>query len=201
MQEQPTTAPRALDQSRADDEVDEAANLVDVLFGLVTVRRQLSYDERQELRQRVSDRLLEIVPYVEDREETLDRHIDRIAHEATRLRTTPNNTPLSELQCDVLALILQGKSDRDIAEILHVTHMTVSKCSRTVVHKLGAVNRVHAAARLFAAVAESLVEESPCEPVEHKRQATTAGRQALGSDVTGAPDLPLRPQAESGASA
>jgi hypothetical protein len=58
MQEQSTTAAR-------DDEVDEAANLVDALFGLVTERRTLSYDERHKLRHRVSDRIRELVPYVD----------------------------------------------------------------------------------------------------------------------------------------
>jgi hypothetical protein len=38
----------------------------------------LSYDERHELRHRVSDRLRDLVPYVEGREGELDHHIDRM---------------------------------------------------------------------------------------------------------------------------
>jgi hypothetical protein len=54
MHGQSTTAAR-------EGEVDEAANLVDTLFGLVRQRRQLSYEERIELRQQVSDRVRELV--------------------------------------------------------------------------------------------------------------------------------------------
>jgi hypothetical protein len=155
MQEQPMTASGV-------DEVDEAANLVDVLFGLVAERRHLSYDERRELRHRVSDRLREIVPYVEaeTQEKHLDAHIDRMAaglKEAGGARSrasfgatvkeAENPLVLSEFECDILA-----GTDAETARVLGVSDATVSKYALNAVHKLRARNRVHAVARIFAAV-------------------------------------------------
>jgi DNA-binding NarL/FixJ family response regulator len=160
MQEQPMTASGV-------DEVDEAANLVDVLFGLVAERRHLSYDERRELRHRVSDRLREIVPYVEaeTQEKHLDAHIDRMAaglKEAGGARSrasfgatvkeAENPLVLSEFECDILAGMLLGKTDAETARVLGVSDATVSKYALNAVHKLRARNRVHAVARIFAAV-------------------------------------------------
>jgi DNA-binding CsgD family transcriptional regulator len=160
MQEQRTTA-------TDEDEVDEAANLVDVLFGLVTERRRLSYDERQELRLRMSDRVRELVPYVEaeTQEKHLDAHIDRMASglkhaggarsRASRgatVKEAENPRVLSQFECDILAGMLLGKTDAETARVLGVAHATVSKYALNAVHKLGARNRVHAVARIFVAV-------------------------------------------------
>jgi DNA-binding NarL/FixJ family response regulator len=161
MQEQPTTA-------IPEDEVDEAAHLVDVLFGLVTERRHLSYDERQELRHRVSDRLRAIVPYVEaeTQEKHLDAHINRIARSGLKqvggarsrasfgatVKEAENTLALSQFECDILAGMLLGKTDAQTARILGVSDATVSKYALNAVHKLGARNRVHAVARIFAAI-------------------------------------------------
>jgi DNA-binding CsgD family transcriptional regulator len=133
-------------------------NLVDVLFDAVTERRKLSYAERQELRLRVSDRLREIVPYVEieSQQGHLDKHIERMAshlkYGSGTVKEAENPRALSYFECDVLAGMLLGKTDDETARVLRVSHATVTKYALTAVHKLGARNRVHAVARVFAAV-------------------------------------------------
>jgi DNA-binding CsgD family transcriptional regulator len=201
MQQERTTQP-------GEEEIDEAANLVDVLFGLVTERRRLSHDERLELKRRVSDRLREIVPYCEGQEGELDAHIDRLAAKVKEDRPIVNPKTyaiqtLSAFECDVLALMLQGRSDKEAAETLGIAPASVSKSALRVVHKLGAKNRVHAVARLFAAVVVEGVGRSTVEDSQASRynEGDKTTRPDARLVVTEAPDLPLRPQAESGASA
>ena len=147
MQEQPTTA-------SGEDEIDEAANLVDVLFGLVIKRRQLSYEERLELRRRVSDRLRERVSDVDpDAWDKLDRRIDRMAANAAR------GAKLSSLECDIFLGLMLGSTVTEIADELGLRSVTVSDYTSKVIRKLGARNRTHAVARLAAvAFAKTTVE-------------------------------------------
>jgi DNA-binding CsgD family transcriptional regulator len=210
MHEQPTTAVRK-------DESDEAANLVDALFGLVTERRTtLSYDERHELKMRVSDRVRELVPYVETEgyHHRLDSRIEKMAsgyNRAAVLAREPGSQrarTLTQLECDITTQMLLGKTDAEAALVLGVSKATVSKYALIAVRKLGATNRVHAVARIFAAVTsdEATVGKSSLYVAGTERynmrdsgnHGRTPGR---GSDVTEAPDLPFRPQADSGASA
>jgi DNA-binding CsgD family transcriptional regulator len=67
----------------------------------------------------------------------------------TALTTLPRRTPddaLTPRQRDVLALMVQGRSNADIAEQLAVEPSTVKSHVRAILRKLGAVNRVEAIA-------------------------------------------------------
>jgi DNA-binding NarL/FixJ family response regulator len=53
---------------------------------------------------------------------------------------------LSERQCDVLRLIAEGLTSKEIAARLGVTLKTVATHTERIFDKLGASNRTHAAA-------------------------------------------------------
>ena len=63
-------------------------------------------------------------------------------------KTTPTTEPLTERELAVLRLIAQGKSNRDIAEQLVITEMTVRTHVSNILGKLHLVSRTQAA--LFA---------------------------------------------------
>jgi DNA-binding NarL/FixJ family response regulator len=66
---------------------------------------------------------------------------------------------LSARECEVLALVVDGCSNREIAEALGIAHNTVKNHLRSILAKLGVKNRVQAAAY---AVSQELV----CLPSE-----------------------------------
>jgi DNA-binding CsgD family transcriptional regulator len=55
-------------------------------------------------------------------------------------------TSLTPREREVLAWVAQGKSAREIAEILHIAKRTVDEHVQTAVRKLGALKRTHAVA-------------------------------------------------------
>ena len=55
-------------------------------------------------------------------------------------------TSLTPRQREILSWAAQGKSAKEIAEILGITPRTVEKLMETVVRELGAANRTHAVA-------------------------------------------------------
>jgi DNA-binding CsgD family transcriptional regulator len=65
---------------------------------------------------------------------------------------------LSERECDVLALIVQGYSNQEIGDELGIARNTVKNHLRNILAKLGVRNRAQAAAY---AVSEGLVCLSP----------------------------------------
>jgi DNA-binding CsgD family transcriptional regulator len=152
---------------------------------------------------------------IEAQEGHLDKHIERIASGlkkpgGTRSRASfgatvkeaENPLVLSEFECDILAGMLLGKTDAETARVLGVSDATVSKYALNAVHKLGARNRVHAVARIFAAVTSDVGKSSlNVDPAERYNIGDTTTRPDARLVVTEAPDLPFRPQADSGASA
>ena len=55
-------------------------------------------------------------------------------------------TSLTPRQREILSWAAQGKSAKEIAEILGITPRTVEKLMETVIRELGAANRTHAVA-------------------------------------------------------
>jgi DNA-binding CsgD family transcriptional regulator len=70
-------------------------------------------------------------------------------------RTIPDGSgPLAALsprEREVLALFAQGKSARDVGLLLEISPRTVDVHSASIIHKLGAQNRVHAVAMAIRA--------------------------------------------------
>ncbi|GHO89925.1 hypothetical protein KSZ_79310 [Dictyobacter formicarum] len=58
--------------------------------------------------------------------------------------------PLSEREADVLALLVLGFTNRDIAERLTITVSTVKQHVSSILHKLSVTNRSQAQARARA---------------------------------------------------
>jgi two-component system nitrate/nitrite response regulator NarL len=82
---------------------------------------------------------------------------------AQQTRPTVNpvaRTLLSERECEVLALVVQGCSNQEIGERLGIAHNTVKNHLRSILSKLGVKNRVQAVAY---AVGHGLVCLSPEE--------------------------------------
>src|SRR5205807_9217645 len=83
-------------------------------------------------------------------------HIERLATNMKRRMRAPDDrdrrSPLSAFECDLLAHMLLGRTDAETAKILGFSPAHVSKYALIAVRKLGARNRVHAVARIFAAV-------------------------------------------------
>jgi DNA-binding NarL/FixJ family response regulator len=71
------------------------------------------------------------------------------AHEPVR-RTQPLAVPLSEREVDVLRLLADGRSNREIAGTLHLAEGTVKNHVTNVLGKLGARDRTQAALRARA---------------------------------------------------
>lgn len=61
-------------------------------------------------------------------------------------RAKGGNTRLTPREREVLAWVAQGKSARQVAEILRIAKRTVDEHVQTAVRKLGALNRTHAVA-------------------------------------------------------
>lgn len=53
---------------------------------------------------------------------------------------------LTKREIEVLGWVAQGKSAREIAEILKITKRTIDEHVRSAVKKIGATNRAHAVA-------------------------------------------------------
>ena len=63
-----------------------------------------------------------------------------------RRPTIKNNLKLTAREIEVLRWVANGKSAREIGEILNITKRTVDEHVQSAVRKLGAVNRTHAVA-------------------------------------------------------
>jgi LuxR family transcriptional regulator, quorum-sensing system regulator BjaR1 len=61
-------------------------------------------------------------------------------------RAQARTSLLTPREREVLAWVAQGKSAREIGEILHITKRTVDEHAHTAVRKLSALNRTHAVA-------------------------------------------------------
>ena len=73
--------------------------------------------------------------------------LDRLrAAPANETSTTPD-PPLSDSQCEILRLIAQGFSNREIAEKVHLSEHTVKSHVQEIFRKLQVRNRVEAALR------------------------------------------------------
>jgi NarL family two-component system response regulator LiaR len=57
----------------------------------------------------------------------------------------PTDEPLTERELEVLTLIAQGNSNREIAEQLHLSERTVGKYVSNILDKLHLANRTQAA--------------------------------------------------------
>jgi DNA-binding CsgD family transcriptional regulator len=75
-----------------------------------------------------------------------------VKHGSGTVKEAENPRVLSQFECDILAQMLIGKTDAEAALVLGVSKATVSKYALVAVRKLRATNRVHAVARIFAAV-------------------------------------------------
>lgn len=73
----------------------------------------------------------------------LFRQLAQRSRPATQSAT---NAVLSARECEVLALVVDGYSNREIAEELGITHNTVKNHLRNILTKLGVRNRAQAAA-------------------------------------------------------
>jgi DNA-binding NarL/FixJ family response regulator len=79
------------------------------------------------------------------------RLVRRLAGKARHAETAPDDPPserLSRRERDVLRLIAQGLSDRQIAETLGISSRTVATHVSSILHKLSVRNRAEAA-RLY----------------------------------------------------
>ncbi len=65
---------------------------------------------------------------------------------ANSRRAQARTSLLTPREREVLVWVAQGKSAREIGEILHITKRTVDEHAHTAVRKLGALNRTHAVA-------------------------------------------------------
>jgi LuxR family transcriptional regulator, quorum-sensing system regulator BjaR1 len=65
---------------------------------------------------------------------------------ATLDQGTAGSSSLTVREREVLAWVAQGKSAREIGEILHITKRTVDEHVQSAIRKLGALNRTHAVA-------------------------------------------------------
>lgn len=96
------------------------------------------------------EEILEAVRRVDAGDPSLPPEITRRL--LTRLSGTPDHTelvdPLTDREEEVLALVAEGMSNRDIAENLHVSETTVRTHVSHILGKVGVKNRVQAA--LFA---------------------------------------------------
>jgi DNA-binding CsgD family transcriptional regulator len=78
------------------------------------------------------------------------REVSYVAQRARALILNPTaarmDPPLSPREREVLALVAEGLSSREIANRIRVARSTVQTQIRSAVRKLGATNRRHAAA-------------------------------------------------------
>jgi LuxR family transcriptional regulator, quorum-sensing system regulator BjaR1 len=73
----------------------------------------------------------------------------------TRCVTLARNSSLTPREREVLGLVVQGKSGREVGQILHITARTVDQHVQAAVRKLGARNRLHA---LVIALRDGIIE-------------------------------------------
>ncbi len=93
------------------------------------------------------DELVQAIHQVYRGEPSLDPSIARkllqeLSHPP---KTTPTTVPLTERELDVLRLVAQGKSNREIAEQLVITEMTVRTHVSNILSKLHLASRTQAA--------------------------------------------------------
>jgi len=89
------------------------------------------------------------------------REFARQAHEAP-LPAQPQDA-LSPREKEILTLVADGKSNKDIATALGIAENTVKNCVKTILEKLQLENRVQAA--VFALSQDSLIAPSGANPV------------------------------------
>jgi DNA-binding NarL/FixJ family response regulator len=96
-------------------------------------------------------------------EVTLPRHLlghvlDELARVERRVDANVALSPLSMREREVLALIGQGRRNREIAEILSISELTVKRHVHNMLEKLRVPTRAAAASLAFAAERRPLVE-------------------------------------------
>ena len=99
------------------------------------------------------------------------REFTRLAHEPTV--PAPPRTVLSQREKEVLALVADGKSNKEIATALAVAENTIKNCVKTILEKLHLENRVQAA--VFACNQGSPITPNGAVPVMDRR-AVLRGR-------------------------
>ena len=99
------------------------------------------------------------------------REFTRLAHEPTV--PAPPRTVLSQREKEVLALVADGKSNKEIATALAVAENTIKNCVRTILEKLHLENRVQAA--VFACNQDSPITPNGAVSVMDRR-AVRRGR-------------------------
>lgn len=80
-------------------------------------------------------------------EAVIDPKVAPLVLAAARLaeQTAESEQPLTERQRDVLRLVAEGRSNREIAERMYLSELTVKGYIEEILRQLGARNRVHAA--------------------------------------------------------
>jgi DNA-binding NarL/FixJ family response regulator len=80
-------------------------------------------------------------------EAVIDPKVAPLVLAAARLggRATESDQPLTDRQRDVLRLVAEGRSNREIAERIFLSELTVKGYIEEILRQLGARNRVHAA--------------------------------------------------------
>lgn len=82
------------------------------------------------------------------RQQLLDLIYELVSHGGSLPTPGPRRTPLDELterELDVLALLVAGHTDREIADALTIAENTAKNHVGSILSKLGAKNRTHAA--------------------------------------------------------
>ncbi len=94
------------------------------------------------------ERLLAAIEAAKDGATYLDPQIARLVVETLKPTQSPNNSGianLSEREIDVLKLIVEGKSNHEIAEALYLSTNTIKTHVRGIMNKLSVDDRVQAA--------------------------------------------------------
>jgi len=91
------------------------------------------------------DQLIRAIREVADGREVIDRDLA-----GSLYRPAPNGqTPLSERELDVLGLLAQGMTNKDVAAALFISRATVKSHIENILRKLGASDRAAAVAEGF----------------------------------------------------
>jgi two-component system, NarL family, response regulator LiaR len=90
--------------------------------------------------------LMRAIRAAADGKPTLDPEAQRaLMHQAVSAATIPPHNDLSERELEVLRLAAQGKSNKEIGNVLHLTEGTVKGYMSAILAKLGVADRTQAA--------------------------------------------------------
>lgn len=121
--------------------VDDSYNQHQAVDALVSGAAGLAY------RSQGIGSLLRVLDVVRSGDTAIPRHLAGLLLEALRQRPVhqPGKVQLSSRQQEVLRLVAQGKTDRDISEALHISMTTVRSHLRVIFEKTETGNRTAAA--------------------------------------------------------